>query len=209
MDDFCSRNGILAWFRTSAKENFGIEEAYRCLISGILEQHETKAREPASEPEQSWFSDLFGFSNWFRGSDSRNGPQTPSNISQESSVVQISRESDSTSLLSVNESSPAKRTKKLHTLVMPPNAEYFPLLVALSLEQSGLQNFPEGVFNMPNLRTLILSRNSISELPGRMGKYCFVLLFQAHSTFKSLSLSFPCRRFAKFDYSGPFSQQTH
>ena len=35
MDDYCKEKGFTAWFETSAKENVGIDEAARCLVTKV------------------------------------------------------------------------------------------------------------------------------------------------------------------------------
>jgi len=40
MDEYCQDKGFHAWFKTSAKEDIGIDEAARCLVAKILENDE-------------------------------------------------------------------------------------------------------------------------------------------------------------------------
>lgn len=39
MDEFCTEQGFVGWFETSAKENKNIHEAVRFLVQKILENH--------------------------------------------------------------------------------------------------------------------------------------------------------------------------
>ena len=36
LDKYCKRHGYLGWFKTSAKENIGIDEAVRCLVAKVI-----------------------------------------------------------------------------------------------------------------------------------------------------------------------------
>ena len=35
LDDHCKHHGFLGWFKTSAKENIGIDEAVKCLVTKV------------------------------------------------------------------------------------------------------------------------------------------------------------------------------
>ena len=41
MDEYCQDKGFHAWFKTSAKEDIGIDEAARCLVAkaSVIPQH--------------------------------------------------------------------------------------------------------------------------------------------------------------------------
>ena len=40
LDAYCKEKGFLGWFKTSAKENIGIDDAAKCLVTEILSNHE-------------------------------------------------------------------------------------------------------------------------------------------------------------------------
>ena len=40
LDTYCKEKGFLGWYKTSAKENIGIDDAAKCLVSEILSNNE-------------------------------------------------------------------------------------------------------------------------------------------------------------------------